>query len=55
MRLWIKAIGAPKTTKFLITNLFNDGLKGAGELVAFLFIHIMYIIGCITSYMVYTL
>ena len=53
IRLWIKSLGAPGN-KFPLVNLFNNGIPGAGELVAFIFVHIIYTISWITWYMVYT-
>ena len=52
-RLWVRSYSAPKTTKFIITNLFNDGINGAGHLVGFIFAHIMYLVSWFVWYMTY--
>ena len=51
VQLWLRASKALDRGKGLaILNLFADGIPGAGQLVGFIFVHILYVLTWIIWY-----
>ena len=53
VRLWLRSSQAVGKSYFSIINLFNEGIDGAGHLVGFIFVHIMYLVSWFVWYMTY--